>query len=380
MRLFDEMLAGLALAWRILTTDSQVRAVAIFAPIVLSLVSPLPYLGEVARDIPIAVVDLDRSDTSRTFSRLLSAHESVRATSLPSLAEARVAFYRREVQGAVLVPFGFERSLYRGESALLASYSDASYFLVNRQVANGVADVAGAASQGLSEYRLQAAGLSPYQAQAILVPIQTSASALFNAAGNYAVYQVPALLVVIVQMTLLSAVGAALGAAREAERDLGLAAPGRLIGLSLGFAAVGVSLLLLLQILMPRWYGYESRAHVMALAAAAAPFMLATASLGMFCGAWFRRREAASLCFVFLSMPLFMLAGYAWPREAMPDWLRWLAHMSPSTMAIDAFIRLDQMGASVRDVGAELAGLWALAFAYLMLAIGVHRWRPGSLV
>lgn len=368
------MTDGLARAWRILLTDKQVLSTAMAAPIALALISPLPYLGEVARDIPIAVVDLDRSDTSRAFTRRLTAHEAVRPMSFASLPEAQASFYGRRSQGIVLIPYGFERSLQRGENSLLATYSDASYLLVNRQVANGVTDVASAASTQLSDYRLQGAGLSSSQAQAVLTPIHTSISALFNAAGNYAVYQVPALIVLIVQMTLLSAIGTAIGAANENGVDLGLRAPERLLGFALGFASLSGALLLLLQIALPHWYGYQSRAPLLALLAAGLPFVLSTAGIGIALGAWFRIREAASLAYVFLSLPLFMLAGYAWPAEAQPSWIRALASLSPSTTAIDTFIRLDQMGAPLLEMRMELLQLWGLATASLAGAMCVHIW------
>jgi len=364
--------AGFALALRMLTADPQVRSTALLAPIVLSLVSPLPYLGEVARDLPVTVVDLDRSDSSRRFTRLLASHEAVQLASLPSLAEAQTAFYRRQTQGIVLIPVGFERALHRGESSPLVTFSDASYLLVNRQVTGGVTDIANAATQLLGEYRLQGAGLSPQQAQAILAPIQVSVISLFNAAGSYAAYQVPALIVLIVQMTLLSAIGTGIGAAHEDRTNLGLARMGRLLGFMAVFTLTGVLLLSLLQLVMPHWYGYQSRASLAALLAVSLPFALATAAIGVVCGAWFRVREAASLTFVFLSLPLFMLAGYAWPAEAQPDWVRWLAQLSPSTAAIDAFIRLDQMGATLPDVRAELLWLWGMAAVGLCGAVVVH--------
>ncbi|MGO9475684.1 MAG: ABC transporter permease [Rhodomicrobium sp.] len=72
--------------------------------------------------------------------------------------------------------------------------------------------------------------------------------------------------------------------------------------------------------------------------------------LGQFGGSWFTRRENAVLLFIATSLPLFFLVGVSWPLEAIPSQLRAASQVFPSTTAIDGLVRINQMGASLRDV------------------------------
>ena len=71
---------------------------------------------------------------------------------------------------------------------------------------------------------------------------------------------------------------------------------------------------------------------------------------------------------LFTSLPLVFLAGFAWPVEALPEWLRAAAPLIPSTSAIPAYLRLTRMGAGLADVARESAALWALAAMYFPAA------------
>jgi hypothetical protein len=78
-----------------------------------------------------------------------------------------------------------------------------------------------------------------------------------------------------------------------------------------------------------------------------------------------RRLEEEGL---FTSLPSVFLAGFAWPLEAAPSWLRAFSLLVPSTSGIAGFLRLTEMGAALRHVRFEWVVLWALAAAYFLLA------------
>ena len=65
----------------------------------------------------------------------------------------------------------------------------------------------------------------------------------------------------------------------------------------------------------------------------------------------------------------FFLAGFAWPREAIPEPVRALGYIFPGDFAIDGLVRIDQLGASLWEVARDWRGLWILALVYLALAV-----------
>lgn len=64
-------------------------------------------------------------------------------------------------------------------------------------------------------------------------------------------------------------------------------------------------------------------------------FLLATSFLGQAIGAWFTRPENATLLLLATSLPRFFTAGFAWPREAIPDAAQALGRMFTADTAID---------------------------------------------
>ena len=100
----------------------------------------------------------------------------------------------------------------------------------------------------------------------------------------------------------------------------------------------------------------------------AVPFVLSVSFLAQFVSAWFTRRETAVLLFIAVSLPLFFQVGVSWPVEAIPDFIRAASRVIPSTSAIDGFVRINQMGASILEVKRDWISLWILTLVYGLLA------------
>jgi ABC-2 type transport system permease protein len=137
--------------------------------------------------------------------------------------------------------------------------------------------------------------------------------------------------------------------------------------------------LLLYFVIMPRIYGFSTLGSVWQLATLSFPFILATSFLGQTLGLLFRHRETAILLVIASSLPQFFLVGVSWPAEAIPSWLRGVRELLPSVSAIDGFVRIGQMGATLREVHHGWQTLWLLTVVYFVLAtILVYVRRQGT--
>ena len=101
----------------------------------------------------------------------------------------------------------------------------------------------------------------------------------------------------------------------------------------------------------------------------ALPFILATSFMGQAAGAWFTRPETPTLVFLATSLPQFFLAGFSWPREAIPKSVQAVGYIFPSDFAIDGIVRINQLGASLWEVMRDWRGLWCLVLIYFALAV-----------
>jgi ABC-2 type transport system permease protein len=376
------------------------------------------------RHLPIAVYDADNTDFSRRLVRLLDAaptlHVAHRVTDLKqgktlilsggsyalvvlpkglerdrfrdqgaqvtSQLEAEQLFFARKVHGILIIPNNFERTILRKEQSSVAVYSDASYFLLYQQIMTGVAVATGTLSAGIEIKRMQAEGFSEAQAKQLRDPLQLVAVALFNPSGGYASYVVPAVLVMILQQTLLIGIGMLGGTAREdRERDAIQHPPldhlspqgeetgyGTVIAHVFGKSAAYFSIYLFNAayyfIVLPRLYNFPQRINPLDLALLVLPFLLAVIFLGLTLATLFRHREASMLALMFTSLPALFLAGFSWPKESIPVWLRGVSYLLPSTTGTDGLLRINQMGALLQDVRFDVLVLWGLVSLYFLMA------------
>jgi ABC-2 type transport system permease protein len=110
----------------------------------------------------------------------------------------------------------------------------------------------------------------------------------------------------------------------------------------------------------------------------AVPFVLSVGALGLLVAELFRRPLVVQLVFAAIGLPFFFLAGFAWPSEAIPEPIRLVATLVPSTAAIDGLVRVGQLGASLADVRIEFLTLWALTALYGSIAVFLEKRKHDS--
>jgi ABC-2 type transport system permease protein len=352
--------------WRRVLGTRSAFSVLFLAPLVYGIYYPQPYLNQILRKLPIAVVDNDLSDLSRRIVETLDASGALSVTGRArTLAEARTAIDRGKAFAAVEIPAGTERDVLKGITAHVPVYADATYLFMFRSTASGVATAVGALTSELvsrgarSDSSLVKAKLvSQSPADVLLQPI-------FNPVGGYASYIVPAAFVLILQQTLL------IGAAMLTRTALasGSSAFAGVFGRGIAHLTIYLPALALYLIVLPRIYGFSTLGHLPQIFALATVFLLATSFMGQAIGAWFTRPENPTLLLLATSLPQFFTAGFAWPREAIPDAAIALGRMFPADSAIDGLVRVNQLGASIWEVGHDWLWLWFLALGYFALAV-----------
>jgi ABC-2 type transport system permease protein len=348
-------------------------AVLVVALCVYAAVYPQPYLAEVLRDVPIAVIDRDGSTSSRELVRRIDATEAVVvARVLPDMVTAERAVYARLIYGVVLIPTDFERDLLHGRRSPVALYSDASYFLMNSRVSGDVAAAVRVFGTEVEAAHLVRGGVDPGVAAAAADPLPLTAVTLFNPQAGYATYVLPAAFVLILQQTLLMGIGLLATSKNEGtarERGMPTGAAAIILGKALAYLTLHAVLLPCYLIALPYLYGLPRVGDVTTILLFAVPFVLAVSLLGLTVTALMRTPETVQLSFIALGLPLFFLSGMSWPTVAIPRPIALVATFLPSTAAIDGFVRITQMGATLADVRTQFLTLCALVLLYGAAAI-----------
>ena len=363
--------------YRNIFSDTAALLLFFGAILLYPIVYPIPYLQEVLRKVPIAVVDLDHSQSSRALTRMVNASESVAVVLMPdNLAQAENAFYRGEVYGVLVIAEDFNKTLLQGRQAQVSIYADASYFLIYRTVMTGVGKSSRFFSAGIEIKRLMASGLSQNQAMAVRDPVEFISIPLFNPFGGYASYVVPAVLVLLLQQTLLIGTGILGGTAREKHNARFFLHNGSksasvfpvIIGKTLAYGSLYWVHALYYFGVVYRFYNFPLRSEPAELLWFLLPFLLSVILLGIALSTLFQNRETSMLVLVFTSIPILFLAGFSWPVECLPEWLRALSQLLPSTPGIAGLVKMNQMGASLQEVKNEWGMLWGQCALYFVFA------------
>ena len=352
--------------WRRVLGTRSAFSVLFLAPLVYGIYYPQPYLNQILRKLPIAIVDNDLSDLSRQIVETLDASGALSvAVRTRTLAEARTAIDSGKAFAAVEIPAGTERDVLKGITAHIPVYADGTYLFIFRSTASGVATAVGALTSELVSRGGRSDGSLVKAKLASSSPADVLLQPIFNPVGGYASYVVPAAFVLILQQTLL--IGAAM-LTRTALATPGGAFAG-VFGRGIAHLTIYLPALALYLIVLPRFYGFSTLGHLPQIFALATVFLLATSFMGQAIGAWFTKPENATLLILATSLPQFFMTGFAWPREAIPDAALALGRIFPADSAIDGLVRINQLGASIWEVAHDWLGLWCLTLAYFALAV-----------
>ena len=370
------IVASVTAEWRRVLANRGAFGLFVLAPVFYGVFYPQPYLTEILRDVPIAVVDSDINGFSRDIVDALDASGSVKvALRTDTLEEARRALDRGKVFAIVGIPPDAQRDVLKGNAVPLPVYVDATYLFLYKSAASGIADAIGSVVSGLAAGGARADGSLAKAALASRSPADILLQPIFNPVGGYASYIVPAAFVLILQQTLL--MGAAM-LTRPALATPGARPLATVPGRALAHLVLAMPGLLLFLIVLPRIYGLPALGQPGALLALAAPFILATSMFGQALGARFRNAETPILLLLAFSIPMLFLVGFAWPREAMSNVVLAAGSFLPSEFAIDGLVRLNQTGAGLHELRRDWAGLWLLTAVYLVLAVLSARFQRRS--
>lgn len=366
-----------ATEFRNIFTDEGVILVLVFASIIYATLYSAAYAPQVLRNVPVGVVDLSRTHTSRQLIDAFNAGPNMVVAYEPAdMEEARKLFFNRDIYGVIYIPADYEKQLLAGSQAVVSLYVDASYFLMYRQVFQEAVTAINTTGAMVEFQRLIARGANIPQAKAVTQPVIYQAHNLFNPYLGYGSFVMPAILIIILQQTLLIGVGMIGGTWREFGLYRKLIPPGekRMSTLSLIagktavyaliYACIGIYLLTLHY----RLFHYPMNGQTATVIALMVPYLLACIMLSIAVSTLFRYREQSLLFLLWTSIPILMLSGVSLPEQAIPKWLYDFGELFPSSSGIRAFIRVQSMGASLEEILPDLRRLWILTGAYGLLA------------
>ena len=359
--------------------DEGVLIFCVIVPLAYPLLYSWIYNNEVVHEVPVVVVDQSHSQLSRQFVRMCDASPDVKIVSYAEdLDDAQSLVSRQIVKGIYLIPSDFSMKVNRGEQAVISVYCDMSLMLTYKAIYMTSMQVSQAMG---AEIQKKVSGNYTKREDAITTrPLDFEDVPVFNQAGGYGNFIIPAVLILIIQQTLVLGIGLAAGTARERNRYSDLVPINRcyggvyriICGKALCYLMVYAVMSAWLTLVVPRIFSFIALIQWRDLLALLVPYLLACTFFGMTVSCLVHYRENVMLLMVFISLPLLFMTGVSWPQSNIPGAWQGVSWLFPSTFGVRAFVRMNTMGGVLSDVISEIRYLWIQAAAYFGTACLVY--------
>ena len=343
-----------------LKQDPRLFGVVIIAPIM-----QLAVLGYAAttdvKDMPIAIVDADRSTPSRDLIHRFESSANFKIVGMPgSTDEIDRYLDRGEAWMAISIPANFGQAVTTNRSATLQVVADGTDSN-STGVALGYAQtlIAGYTRDLMEAAARQRPSATAAPAGAL---VTSEIRVWFNPRLESRDFMIPGIiaLLLLVVTTNLSAM------AIVREKEVGtleqlsvtpLARWELITGKLLPYAAIGIIDVVLVLVVAIYWFEVPMRGSIALLFAMCVIYLMSTLGLGLFVSTISRTQQQAMMTTIFFFlMPMIYLSGFIFPIENMPAWIQPFTYLIPLRYFL-VIVR----GIFLKGVGLEV--LWPQALA-----------------
>lgn len=348
---------------RQLFRDPKTKRVIFVSPIIQLILFGYAVNTDV-RNVATFVVDHDRTAASRGVVEAFTASGYFRVAGRSDRsADIGYALDHGRAVAGLEIPAGFAADMAAGHTPRIQ-------VLVDGTNSNTATVAQGYASKIAQELNVRVA-----DARGIPLPdaVDLEARAWFNPSLASRVYNVPAVIGVIVLLMCLLLTAMAVVREREVgtleQLLVSPLSPGELmLGKTLPVAGIALVQMTLVTTVALLWFGIPLRGSVAALLLAAVLFILAGLSLGLFISTVSATQQEAFLSMFLFILPAIILSGFLYPVDTMPPFFERLTLLNPLRHFLEVVRAIFLKGSGLAELWPQFTVLLAMAAAGLALA------------
>jgi ABC-2 type transport system permease protein len=359
----------------IISKDRNIFTVVILVPVFYALMYGSLYWNKTEDKLPIAVVDMDRTEFSSGFIKALNSHQLLNVIFVTGdFPEAKSEMDRMDIQGIIYIPVDAGKLLDSKKSITINSYLNTTRLLVSNDINKAVNEVVLSYGNKKRDIYLKSIGYNSREAESLVEPVRADVRAMFNRMETYGDYLIPGILVLILHQTLL--LGLSENIARERQNSL-ISEYKSVSGNNSIVALLGKSVFYFLA-----YFSYSLLFFTVAFSvfklnlAGSLPLLLGITSLmimsaiflSILFSSFFKRKFVAIIVMAFSSYPIFFISGYVFPSYALPLPLQYLAKTFAISPYLKAYIRLTQLGAGFGNIQGEVISMSIITIVLFILA------------
>ena len=337
------------------------------------------YSNEAVKEVPALAIDNCKTSLSREFLRNVDASADIKIVGhCADMQEAQELIREHKAYCLIYVPSEFQKNLLEGKQSVVELYSDMSGLLYYKAVLSSCTEVSLSMNQDIKAQRL--VGTTKEQAETFAYPIKYKYVPMFNTQSGFATFLIPAVLIMIIQQTLVLGIGMLMGDEEEKRRKgivIEYLQDKKPLTILLGKTGVYMCVYALVTVylvcIVPRLFGLIHIWQWQEMIAFLFPYVLACIFFSIIISTFAKDRESFIVLFVFMSIPMLFMTGISWPGSSIPAVWKALSYAFPSTLGVNGFVRISEMGALLEDVRPELIGLWIQTAIFFIIAWILYR-------
>jgi len=310
--------------------DKRLRITLIFPPIFQLII--FGYAANLdVKDIHTAVRDLDQSVESRELLNRFGSSKYFNIIAYPQTPKEIEALIKKgDVILSIEIPSDFSRKLKKGDTATVQIILDGTE-------SNTAMIALGYLGRILSEYsttimikRLNREGMVGFEEAGV----ELEHRIWFNPNAESRLFYVPGVIASIA--FLLPIILTAQAIVREKEigtLEQIMVTPIRswelMLGKTLPFAMIGLADAIMIALIGVFWFEVPLRGNPLLLLLGNVFFLMSSVGVGLFISTISSTQQQAQISTFFFMMPAFILSGFAFPLENMPEWLQYITYANP---------------------------------------------------
>lgn len=378
------MLSLLLREVQLVAKDHSLLLTLLIAPLLYAFFYGSIYSYKTEEEVPIAVVDEDQSSLSRLMIRQIDNTQMVHVAAITNLTAARESMLHGNVQGFLYIQKGMEKKVLSLQQANMVLAVNAARFLPSSDVMGTITQVGLTVGAGVRLQYLQKKGMNTEASMQEVMPVKPDFRPLFNNRTDYGTFLLPGLLAMILQQTLLLGLSGGVAAERQRNTVSGTTPEKQprswlhTAGNNLSVALWGKGIFYFILFSCYAFFfmtvnfgvlGLKLLGNPWELAIVTALFLLSLIPMGIFTGLLFRSQLLCTQLMAFSTYPIFLITGYTWPIQQLPDALKVVSGFLPITPFISLYQGIVQQGAHISDRLPELFHLCTLWIFYTLICL-----------
>jgi ABC-2 type transport system permease protein len=293
-------------------------------------------------------------------------------TNVKGTADLKDMVQRGELEGGIVIPENFSRTLMSGQQGTVTIVSDESNPQISATIQGALRGVFDAMGTALAQQNLNTTNI------AIIKPFNVQTQGVVSGHPSYFDFIAPGIMAMTVMMSVMTGLPVAISQEKEVgTMDGMMVAPVNRLSILLGktMAQTGRGLIqgIIILALAIGIFGVAIQGSILLVFALLLLGVFSFVGLGIVITSFTKDQETAQMFMMTLMFPMMFLSGVFFPIQQMPWYMQDISKVLPLTYASDALRKVMVLGAGISQISTELIIL--VVFGVVMIAIALPVFR-----